>query len=114
MSNLTDLLREKLAFDLNNECGFWNVPIDDLDGEMIEPGDERPIARRVGAFEATPIEDYLNRLAPLHEKLLAAVEALEKTTSIVLKDSAYGDLRFGFGEAIDALAALRAEFGEGE
>lgn len=70
-----DRIRELAKFDIHNECGYWEVPIDDLNGELALPEDA---ARFVGALEAEPIEKHLARILPLLEALLADREALRE------------------------------------
>jgi hypothetical protein len=103
-SDLTAKLRERLAFDVNQECGVWNIPIDDVDGQLCL--DEDRVARHVDAIEAEPVEVYHARLAPLHNALIAAVSALELISSMGGRNDGCD---YCAKNAREALSAIRAE-----
>lgn len=71
--SITQALCAALEFDVNNECGYWDIPIDDLDGDL----DFENPKQIVGALEAEPIEKYFARTQALVLAMCEGVGALE-------------------------------------
>lgn len=64
---------ELAEFDIDQECGTWVIPIDDLNGELAVNSRKHLAAYNIEVTELLPVK------AHIHQRLLPLIEALAES-----------------------------------